>query len=271
MHTINGNVPPLNKKINIIQINTSNANFNTKLNELRLITERKRADVVIVSESNMETNNVLKINKRQNKFPNYTFIDKVTGNSDKARVTLMIDNDIKFERLPNYEDNTNPMIVVRVKETRGRHLVIVAIYRQWKAPGETEANTAEGIGRQCLRLKDMTKNINALCDEKYEIIIGGDLNIDRHLPNDPLRRPEVRALTPILEDIMMSQNIAQLNFIPTRHQNGCNSSLFDLFLSNIPERISNVENFTNITSEHEGVSMILHTKTQIKKTKIKNH
>ena len=84
---------------------------------------------------------------------------------------------------------------------------------------------------------------------------------------NPLRRPELRALTPILEEFAMSRNIAQLNHKPTRHQSGCNSSLLDLFLTNIPERATNIENFTNITSEHEGVSMILHTKTQIKKPK----
>merc|ERR1711954_474193 len=49
----------------------------------------------------------------------------------------------------------------------------------------------------------------------------------------------------------------------TRHQTGCNLSLLDLFLSNIPERASGVRNFYNAMSEHEGVMCTLLTKTPI--------
>ena len=113
----------------------------------------------------------------------------------------------------------------------------------------------------------MTEKLSSICELKYELVIAGDINIDRHMPNDPMRRPDLRALIPIWEDFTMTNNLAQLNHKPTRHQSGCNSSLLDLFLTNVPERATNIENFNNITSEHEGVSMILHTKSQIKKPK----
>ena len=62
---------------------------------------------------------------------------------------------------------------------------------------------------------------------------------------------------------MLSENIKQLNFEPTRHQAGVNSSLLDLYLANILERIKNIENFTNTSSEHDGVRCVLHLKGDI--------
>jgi len=66
-----------------------------------------------------------------------------------------------------------------------------------------------------------------------------------------------------LEDFLMTQNLAQMNFKPTHHQVGCKSSLLDSFISNIPGRITNVEKFLNTMSEHKGVKCTIHTKTQI--------
>ena len=74
----------------------------------------------------------------------------------------MVDNEIKFERLHQYKADVNPVIIIRIKETKGRHLVIAAIYRQRKAPGETGANTADGISRQCARLKAMTDKLSII-------------------------------------------------------------------------------------------------------------
>ena len=56
----------------------------------------------------------------------------------------------------------------------------------------------------------------------------------------------------------------QLKFKPTRHQAGAGSSLLDIFFSNIPERVSNIENFVNTLSEHEGVKCIVNMKTGIR-------
>merc|ERR1711954_482927 len=64
-----------------------------------------------------------------------------------------------------------------------------------------------------------------------------------------------------------TNNLSQLNWKPTHHQAGCNSSLLDIFISNIPERISGIENFYNTMSEHEGVMCTILTKTPIKEAK----
>merc|ERR1712081_132374 len=141
---------------------------------------------------------------------------------------------------------------------------ISAVYRQWKAPGENPANSAEGIARQVRRLNEMIENWSKISNLGYEIMIAGDLNIDRHWPNDPLSRPELRALNPLLENLMVAENLTQMNFKPTQHQAGVNSILLDLFLTNIPERIRNVENFASLLSDHDGVKCVLHLKSDLK-------
>merc|ERR1711954_349526 len=127
--------------------------------------------------------------------------------------------------------------------------------------------TAPGIARQVRRLKMAFEKLDSNGIKDYDVLLGRDLNIDRHLPNNPLSRPELKALTPVLEDFMATCNLSQLNWKPTRHQAGCNSSLLDIFISNIPERISGIENFYNTMSEHEGVMCTILTKTPIKETK----
>ena len=79
-HTINGNPEILNKQINIIQINSSNANFNSKLEELVVTMERQKADVCVISESNMEHSNPVKMTERKSKFPQYNIVDKIISN-----------------------------------------------------------------------------------------------------------------------------------------------------------------------------------------------
>ena len=161
----------------------------------------------------------------------------------------MVKNDLNFERLIEAEDPENPMITIVFKQTKGRHLAITAVYRQWKAPGELEPNNAHGITRQCRRMKVMAENFEKIASKGFDMVAGGDFNIDRHQPNDPCSRPELRALTPLFEDMLIKCDLHQLNKKPTRHMVGQRSSLLDLFLSNIPQRISNLENILNTTSE----------------------
>ena len=42
------------------------------------------------------------------------------------------------------------------------------------------------------------------------------------------------------------------------------SSLLDIYLCNFPERAKNAENFLNTLSEHEGVRVVIHPKSDIK-------
>ena len=149
------------------------------------------------------------------------------------------------------------MLCLKIREPKGKSLMVVGLYRQWKAPSKEKANDKEGIKRQCKRLEKVGELLNKVVNDGNELVLAGDINIDRHLPNNPCQRPELKALTPILEDMMASLNLVQMNHKPTRHMIGQKSSLLDLILTSIPERILNVENFLNTLLEHEGVRCVV--------------
>merc|ERR1711954_299442 len=68
------------------------------------------------------------------------------------------------------------------------------------------------------------------------------------------------ALAPIWEECISDNNLIQLNFKDTWHMPGKRSSLLDLFYCTKPELISNVENTTNLLSEHDGINLHINTK-----------
>ena len=111
------------------------------------------------------------------------------------------------------------------------------------------------------RLEIAVERLSRVVEDGNVHLVAGDMNIDRHQPNDPLSRPDLRALTPVLEDYLMDSSMVQLNHKPTRHQLGSRSSLLDLILTNVPDRVVDVDNVLNTMSEHQGVICTLLTKT----------
>ena len=83
-----------------------------------MILENK-ADNVIISESNFNTTDDDEKMLRESKFAEYKFIDKTTANNVKARLTVMIKNYLKLERLTQLEDDENPMVTLTFKEQKG--------------------------------------------------------------------------------------------------------------------------------------------------------
>ena len=109
----------------------------------------------------------------------------------------MIHKNIKYTRLPQYEDEENSSIAIKVKDGKGRWIGIYGIYRQWKLPGEGNAFTKEGINKQVGRLKKQIESLNKFTTDVKKHIICGDINIDRNENNDPQDRNDLKALSPI--------------------------------------------------------------------------
>ena len=91
--------------------------------------------------------------EREDKFADFKFEDKMVKNHDKARICIMIHKNITYNRLPQYKDDENLSIAIKIKDGKGRWIGVYGIYRQWKIPGEGNAFTKEGIARQVGRLK----------------------------------------------------------------------------------------------------------------------
>ena len=70
----------------------------TKKDELLITIEKNMADIVVISESNMDMSDAEVIEERKTKFPHFSFIDKIINPHRKARLTIMVHEDIPFTR-----------------------------------------------------------------------------------------------------------------------------------------------------------------------------
>ena len=66
----NGNIEILDRNLVVLQINYSSCNFLTKIEELRVTAQEHNADVIIISESNIDTSNAEEMYLRNSKFTN---------------------------------------------------------------------------------------------------------------------------------------------------------------------------------------------------------
>ena len=62
-----------------------------------------------------------------------------------------------------------------------------------------------------LRFQELLKTLQKTVDLKVDLLIGGDLSIDRKYANNPPMRDEIKLIIPELENFMAVNNIAQLN------------------------------------------------------------
>ena len=118
-NTTTNNSPTSTKTVNklkIMQLNTSNADWNTKNLELITLIEKYDPDICIVPESNAETNNVDKMTIRKYVFSNYKIEDKVINSQNKARVSVIIRKDVPYTRCTQLEHPENSTIVIKTNE-----------------------------------------------------------------------------------------------------------------------------------------------------------
>ena len=119
--------------------------------------------------------------------------------------------------------------------------------------GSLNLNSSDSIQDQVLRMKKLMSIYQKVLDEESPVIVGGYMNVDRHLPNDTLGRPELKELYPSLD------NLTQLNWKPTLHRARHKSSLLDMFLTICPNKMNEVAQGSNGLSEHEVVAFKLHS------------
>ena len=91
----------------------------------------------------MDTDDDKKMEMREKDFPDYNFLDKKLPGSEKVRVSVMIAKDIKYERLTHLEDDLNPLIVFRIKDSKAKWVNCIAFYRQWKDARDGELTATE--------------------------------------------------------------------------------------------------------------------------------
>ena len=172
----------------ILQVNKSNSDWVTKQNELLHTIKENNAKITIVSEANVEIHDIDKTTLRKSTFKEYNIEYKCLRNNTKARIAVLLENDIKYTRLDTLESDNNSTIVLKIRQTNRKFFILVATYREWKHSGDEEALAKESIANQIKRMDQIEKIIEEVANLKLPIVWGGDINVDLNPKNDVSRR-----------------------------------------------------------------------------------
>ena len=99
----------------VLIVNKGNSNYKTNKNVMINIVETNKLDIMVVSEANLERDNkTLDID-----FENHTVESKFLPNNDLARIMVVINKNITYERIQRFQTNQNAMIVISKKVNTG--------------------------------------------------------------------------------------------------------------------------------------------------------
>ena len=242
--------------LKIAQINKGNSKFETKLNNILSLIENEKPDILAISEANMEED----APSIRNHLKNYNVEMKFLGTSKVSRLVVLIKSDITYERLKIYENNTNAIITLKIKNTSRGFMNLVCIYRQWKLI-HVDDSSSNLPSQQLSRLETIMEIIARVISEGRETVIIGDINIDLWPPNNPGQRQDIKGLHELYTSVMNRLGMCQQNFKPTRYQSNANPSLLDHAFSSHPQKINSVTTKLSIIADHCLVTFQYHSRT----------
>ena len=207
------------KHIKIIQINMGNGIWCSIQDLLKVSVENHSPDIKVISKSNVNILHNKMIRSRRSLFGQFLLFDKIFKYSTNAQLTVLINSTFEVERKVNLENNINSTMVFTINTSARKKHTLIANYKQCKG-------TASKY-------------------EYNERTVVGDLNLDRHEPNDPEARPDVKTIIPLLKDFQARHIISLQNRKPRCYRVGQRPSLLDLILTSHHQNISNIGNITN--------------------------
>ena len=204
-HYTNGNKKLV--KINIMQANKGSSNLVNKIDSVMTLIKDYDIDILCLTEANY--NNYDPISKAAIAKAIKGFKIEISDqeNLKYSRCIMLIKNKIPYERINIKPDTVNPTVVIVIKTKKHEKLALVSHYRQWKVPGEDSPFTSEGIKRQLKRFEIFEDSVNKVAKEAQQLMLIRDFNVDQFPANNPLNRPEVKALQPVLERLSVSHGI----------------------------------------------------------------
>ena len=137
MHSTNGNrliqkLKPYKDDVDVLQINAGNDMWDTSEPILINTVSQHKPKILVVSESNFPVNDPEAITSRRISFPKYKFVDKVLPGNDVARLTILIDEEIDFERCSSLENEINSTAVIKIRRSHKKYEYFIGNYRQWQ-------------------------------------------------------------------------------------------------------------------------------------------
>ena len=243
-------------KLNILQLNKSHCNFSTKQDEIQAAIISNKAMISIISEANTGGESDANIIVRNNKFKGYKFEEKFIYNDILSRLTIIIDKNLPYERRRDLEDDTTPCIVIQVKISTRKSIIIVGYYRQWKLLDQTNPDSTRHPDHQMARFRRFRAIMDKVNRTGLPFIINGDINLDRVMANNPYSRGDIKDTLPLLDELIDDLNCTQINWKPTRFRAGQSPSCLDLVITNCPGKVADIEPVINLSSEHEGIKCV---------------
>ena len=187
------------KQLKITAINKGNSKLKNVGQELLNNISKSKSDIVILSEANHDLADPVSTNCTTSTLKDYNIEFKTTKGSTIARIMIIIKKDIVYERLEDFENDFNCAIVIKLKQSKKKHTLLIGAYRQWKSVGSTNPYSSDSTYNQVIQMKHLMSLFQKVLDEGSTVLVGGDLNVDRHLPNDPLGRADLKDLYPMLD------------------------------------------------------------------------
>ena len=254
-HMINGNIKNKAKKyLKVMEFNKGSSLFNTNIEILKLHISDQSPSVCIYVESNSEPGDNL-----HKSFPQYNILHKAEPNHPLDRVVMLVHKDVEFKRLPNLEDPNISSIWIKAKTGKKQYTIICGYYRQWRIPHEANISNSGTTDSQVSRFNTLIDQVKRAKQISDRIVMLGYTNIDTSGTRDISSRPELKALTPILEEFLNNEAFSIMNQEFTRFQSNCRPSTIDHIITNIPGHIDNVRTLPGIISDHKIISCLLHT------------
>ena len=177
-------------------------------------------------------------------------------------------------REKDLENDTNCLIVLKIKRKKRKWTHIVGLYRQCTGSAPSCTYNDSSIEDNLKRFQDMIEVLKKVEAKKTELLIGRDLNIDRYKKNNPQNRSDLKLLIPELESFLSDHGLVQINTKCTRHRADKRSTLLDVYFKNSPLKCSNLENLVYLTSKHEAVKLDFWVKDIVHKRQfivVRNH
>ena len=120
---------------------------------------------MIIPESQIKINEV-NLNVH---FPNYHVENHIMGGLGYARISILIKNNIEYQRLKAWEDDLISTVWLKVKVGHNKYINVMGGYRQWQLPLELGLGHMGEPEDQYTRLKTIFKQISKAKSTKINV------------------------------------------------------------------------------------------------------
>ena len=227
--------------------NKGSSLFINKINELNILINENKPDIFSVSEANYQLINPQIPNELSNF---YIEANKMSPKSTFSRQILLINKSLQYKRRTDLESDLLSTVWIEVSLPKSKPILIMGGYRQWQLPSELGFNKSKSIKHQKERYELILKNWKKASHENKDIIILMDDNIDTIRNSNHNNKFKINDIYDILQDHLNFRNFSLHNKKATRFAQHNQPSCIDHIFSNCPTKITQVQTYRNIFSDH---------------------